>query len=59
MLKNANFLEKGCKIAAAPGGSGPERPCGLRRLRALPPVPVLLLPLTDIDLSKRVSSVEK
>jgi len=53
MPKNAYFLEKGYKIAAAPEPPLASGGWGLR-----PQTPALLLPLTDIDLSKYVSIVK-
>jgi len=52
------FQKKACKITAAPKGSAPEHPLasGGRGLR--PQTPTLLLPLTDINSSKCVSSLK-
>jgi len=58
MPKNAYFLEKGCKIAASPGGSAFGLPLASVGWGLRPPTPALLLPLADIDLWKSVSSVK-
>jgi len=55
--KNAYFLEKGCKIAAAAGGSVLEPPLAsggwrlcLQSPMSLLPLMILKLPLIDIDI---------
>jgi len=58
MSKNAYFLVKGCKIAAAPGGLAPEPPLASGDWGLRPQTPTLLLPFTDIDLSNYLSSVK-
>jgi len=52
MPENAYFLEKCCKIAAAPEGSAPEPPLASGGWRLLPQTSTLLFQRTDIDLSK-------
>jgi len=49
MPKNAQFLEKCCKIAAAPA---PEPPLASGGWGLRPQTSVLLFPLTDKDLPK-------
>jgi len=57
--KYAYFLEKkGCKITAAPGGSASEPPLASGGWGLRLQTPALLLPFTDIDLSKYVFSVK-
>jgi len=58
MPKNAYFLEKGCKIAAATGDSAPEPPLASGGWGLRPQTPALLLPFINIDLSKYVFSVK-
>jgi len=52
MPKNAYFLKKSCKIAAAPGGFAPEPPLASGGWGLCPKTPELLLPRTDIDSSE-------
>jgi len=47
--KHAYFLVKGCKIAAAPGGSASEPPLASGSWGLRPQTPAFLFPLTDID----------
>jgi len=60
MPKNTYFLEKKAVKLPKRLGIRPRTPVGLRQLKTPPPNPsALLLPLTDIDLSKCVYSIEK
>jgi len=53
MPKNAYFFrKKKCIIATEPGGSAPEPPLAFGGWGLRPQTPALLLPFTDIDLSK-------
>jgi len=52
------FQKEGCKITAAPGTFAPEPPLAFGGWELRPQTPAFLLPLTDIKLSKYVSSVK-
>jgi len=56
-LKCIFFRKNGSKIAAAPK-LHPQAPFGLCQLSTPPPDPAFLLPLTDIDLLKYVTSLK-
>jgi len=58
MTKNAYFFEKDCKIVAASKGEAPNPLLASSGWGLHPQTPTLLLPLTDISLSKGVCSVK-